>query len=932
MAHTFKPTALGLFFTKSRSWTLVLDAAQQELLFSLDGKRYRAVIADVGEPVLVRPGIFWAALTLQAGGLPPVKVDGLSRGRVHALQAAIADAKAAAELAKQRATLQKEFNAAYAAISAWVREVIDKSDAIREKMGWVAHEDQLELLAMRPKLTLSDDALLSYARDPANQATLPDARKRVEAFLSFRRDEWLSFCRVGNVRYVENEKNWPMELFRRVESQPLTPDQIRAVMCFDNRMLVVASAGSGKTSTMVAKAVYAVHRQIARPEQILLLAFNKMAAEELGARSEAAFKLVSLEGAKVEARTFHGLGLSIIGKATGRKPNVPEWTVDAVGGMRKLVEIVDKLKDRASEFRTRWDLFRVVFGRDLPEFGSTTSSADVWDRDGVGYIQTIRGERVRSHEERLICDWLFYNGVNYEYERNYEFDTTTAEHRQYRPDFYYPDVQLYHEHLALNASGEPPAEFSGYLDGVEWKRAEHARRGTKLIETTSHQLRTRSLDDVLGKELTARGIVLDPNPDRPTPELGYPPMDNERLIALVRIFITHMKSNCLSVDKLVQRLDVERSDAFIQRHRMFLEIVGPVLRAWDDALAAEEGIDFEDMLNQAAEHLEQRRFESPFQLVMADEFQDASRARARLCRSLVDRRGRFFFAVGDDWQSINRFAGADVSVMTRFEEWFGQYELVRLEETFRCPQALCDVSSRFISKNPNQLVKKVHSKTPPIGPVIRALQVEQRGELQSAVESVLEELNRALEEGATPPSKDGVVTVFVLGRYNKEESYVPSNWSVRYGQRIALKFMSIHRSKGAQADYVILPGMLSRSFPSTRVDDPVLAMAMPSGDAYPLGEERRLFYVALTRARRSVVLLTVKGEASSFLDELVEDGAVTVESTTGDVIEEERCPACKIGVIVQRSGPYGPFEACSAYPRCEYKPRRRVDNQRKVRR
>ncbi|WP_321910273.1 topoisomerase DNA-binding C4 zinc finger domain-containing protein [Paraburkholderia sp. J11-2] len=133
-----------------------------------------------------------------------------------------------------------------------------------------------------------------------------------------------------------------------------------------------------------------------------------------------------------------------------------------------------------------------------------------------------------------------------------------------------------------------------------------------------------------------------------------------------------------------------------------------------------------------------------------------------------------------------------------------------------------------------------------------------------------------------------------------------------------------------QADYVNLPGMLSRSFPSTRVDDPVLTMAMPSGDAYPLGEERRLFYVALTRARRSVVLLTVKGEASSFLDELVEDRAVTVESTTGEVINEERCPACKIGVIVQRSGPHGRFEACSAYPRCEYRPRRRVSTQRKV--
>jgi DNA helicase-4 len=115
--------------------------------------------------------------------------------------------------------------------------------------------------------------------------------------------------------------------------------------------------------------------------------------------------------------------------------------------------------------------------------------------------------------------------------------------------------------------------------------------------------------------------------------------------------------------------------------------------------------------------------------------------------------------------------------------------------------------------------------------------------------------------------------------------------------------------------------MLERSFPSTRADDPVLTLAMPQADTWPLGEERRLFYVALTRARRTVAMFTVRGKRSSFLGELIEDGAVTVTSLAGQPIQEQPCPACDGGVIVQRSGAYGTFQSCSGYPRCQYKPR-----------
>lgn len=404
-------------------------------------------------------------------------------------------------------------------------------------------------------------------------------------------------------------------------------------------------------------------------------------------------------------------------------------------------------------------------------------------------------------------------------------------------------------------------------------------------------------------------------------------MDAQELIALVRIFISHAKSNSLSIEALHARLDAMPKQTIKIRYHLFLSIFAPILAQWDAALAAENGIDFEDMLNIAADHLENGRYQAPYQLVMADEFQDASRARARLCRALVQQPGRFFFAVGDDWQSINRFAGADVSVMTGFREWFGHGTILKLERTFRCPQALCDISSQFISKNPAQLGKQVESTTLVHGPVVQAFQVDHKNQLADAIAQFLIKLVEDIRNGTIPPGRNGKASVYILGRYNADRQYLPLR-KAPYANWIDLSFLTIHRSKGSEADYVILPEMVSklrgRSFPNNRTDDPLLALAMPTGDRYPSGEERRLFYVALTRARRSVAMFTVRGQCSVFLQELQADGAVTVSNMHGDTVEDERCPWCRQGAQVLRTGSRGAFYACSNYPACRFLSKTRI--------
>ncbi|VVQ10195.1 UvrD-helicase domain-containing protein [Pseudomonas fluorescens] len=906
MTKEWRASAWGRLLTKSDPWRLSVEG---DRLFLRLGEKDIEVQPDNLSSIDINRGVLWADITLFEG--QKIRIDGLPNAKEQALKDEVGRLLLI--------TRRRKFGECHSTIRGWLDNVAQTVIAANSEHHWLTHEMQQALLANRPMLSIDDDALTKLFQTPEVQSSLQERAAATLRDLENWMCNWPEVWAERNDQHMTRELEACKELLANVESKPLTDEQSRAVICFDNRVQVIASAGSGKTSTMVAKAVYAIHRKLVSPGSIVLMAFNKDAAAELQARIAASLERLEIDDVQIDTKTFHSLGLTIIAEATGRRPHVPDWAVENLLGLQKLSTIIDDLKDQSEAFRTYWDLFRLVFGRDISA-ASADDMFEAWDKEGQGRLISLKGDYVASQEERIIANWLFYNGIEYQYEPAYEHDTATVTHRQYFPDFFYPAVNLYHEHFALDALGQPPEHFKDYLEGVIWKRETHKKLGTALIETTSHQMKVGEIFKHLGKELTSRGLLLDPNPDRPIPDKGMVPMEHVDLVKLLRMFITHFKSNSLTTEQLFDRLEGLPSGAFKYRFEMFLELAIPVIKGWNMALAKEQGIDFEDMINLAAERLE-RGHPSPYNLVMADEYQDTSRARARLCRALVAAPGRHLFAVGDDWQSINRFAGADISVMTGFKEWFGHGQIYRLETTFRCPQEICDVSSRFVSKNPAQLEKSVSSVTPAIGSAIQAFQVGNRNELQGAVAQYLADLYQSLVDGVVPAGRGGRVTVFILGRYKNDRQYVPEGWHDWFGDRIELKFKTIHTSKGDEADYVILPGLVARGFPNVKSDDPVLWLVMPEGDTYQHSEERRLFYVALTRARRSVAMFTVMGKSSPFLDEMIKEGAVTLTNIQGNQIQEDRCPNCKRGVMVTRHGKFGEFRSCSSFPMCFYKPK-----------
>ncbi|MFM1885417.1 MAG: hypothetical protein RL026_574, partial [Pseudomonadota bacterium] len=191
--------------------------------------------------------------------------------------------------------------------------------------------------------------------------------------------------------------------------------------------------------------------------------------------------------------------------------------------------------------------------------------------------------------------------------------------------------------------------------------------------------------------------------------------------------------------------------------------------------------------------------------------------------------------------------------------------------------------------------------------------------ITARVAQQLSELHRVVSEGGVRPTQAAQLSVMLLGRYRDDEPPELAMWQRRYADRLTIQFRTVHAAKGLEADYVFLLHCVqgARGFPSQIEDDPTLRMAMPAPEDYPFAEERRLFYVALTRARRQVRIFTLLDQPSQFLVELVRRGHLRIEPLEGE--PPQACPQCGRGVLRLRLGPYSGFYGCSRYPACDHR-------------
>ena len=715
---------------------------------------------------------------------------------------------------------------------------------------------------------------------------------------------------VANNTFVVNEQVRSRELFDRIEARPLTDEQRKAVVVDEDRNLVVAAAGSGKTSVIVAKAGWLLQKGYRQPSELLLLAFAKDAQKEMEERVRG--RLGDETAAGLTVRTFHSLGMSIIGAVEGKRPALAKVAEDDKALFDLLKDIIaDLVADpKFSTVMLRW--FEDHFAPYKSEHDFQTQG-EYWAYVRANEIRSLQGEKVRSFEECEIANFLYLSGVPYEYERSYEHDTATSEKGQYQPDFYLLDAGIYIEHFGLNESGgtAPFIDREEYLRSMEWKRQLHAEHDTILIETFSYEKAAGKLTENLAAKLADHGVTLSPIPPADVFTLLEEQGRIDPFTRLVATFLQHYKGAQLSTEEVARRAakapDRRRAEAFVA-------VFGAIFERYQESLAHLGQIDFHDMISNATEHVESGRYRSPFGYILVDEFQDISPGRARLLKALLDQSPTAqLFAVGDDWQAIYRFAGSDIAIMREFKERFGEAERIDLATTFRCADRIAAVATKFVLCNPAQIHKDVSSVRQADG---TSVHVGLPGE--DGPDTLREALNMIAGDAA---KHDGTSTVLLLGRYRHTRPENMNQLARAHPDLISLSYMTVHRSKGLEADYVVILDLCTGKygFPAEIADDPLLDLVLAASEGHPNAEERRLLYVAITRARRGVYLIADGGPPSPFITELVNDGYDV--TAFGRLPESDvACPTCVDGRLVRRNNEQdrSVFYGCSHYPYCEH--------------
>ena len=445
---------------------------------------------------------------------------------------------------------------------------------------------------------------------------------------------------------------------------------------------------------------------------------------------------------------------------------------------------------------------------------------------------------------------------------------------------------------------------------MEWKRGVHSEHGTVLIETFSYEQTDGRLLRNLTRKLEAHGVALSPIPR----EDVFAALDRQGRIdpftRLAATFLQHFKGSRLSFEDIAERARAHRDR---KRAEAFLAVFRPIFERYQEALACAGEIDFHDMINRATDLVEEGRYRSPFGYILVDEFQDISSSRARLLKALLDSSpGAQLFAVGDDWQAIYRFGGSDIAVMREFGDHFGLFERIDLATTFRCADRIAAVATDFVLRNPAQIRKTVRTTRKAARP---AVFVGLPGEQELFL---LKEALDRIEEDAR--RHDGTSEVLILGRYRHLR---PRNLHTLPKQYPGLRFtwMTVHRSKGLEADYAVVLGLCSgkHGFPAEIADDPLLDLVLAAPESHPNAEERRLLYVAITRAKRQVFLFAEGGAPSEFVTEMI-DGGYDVEVFGRPPEADASCPRCVGGRLERRENARdgGIFFGCSNFPLCEH--------------
>ena len=691
----------------------------------------------------------------------------------------------------------------------------------------------------------------------------------------------------------------------------LDKQQVEAVVACEDAQLVLASAGSGKTMSLLAKIEYLVRELKITPEKILAISFTKKTVDELIERC-------AVKG--VEFRTFHGLGNSILqeyqSEYLSKRRLISEAEIKSFFERTLLLKCQDnafarKLNDYIlfllsapiapgafKNLKGKIRLNRLFLRREIL----------AGQNKPLKPAQTINHYPIRNKEEELAANWLYINQLPYEYRKE-------LPDLKQKADFVIGDVCL--DIFALNKNGNSLLG-NEYQKELALRRKSYKRAKQKHVELYSWEWGECIAFDNLAQNLTKNGLRPRRLPEKEILQIIQEklPGEYEHFLAQLVSFLSLYKNGLHDIQKL--RARIEKFSKYEKyRAEMFLDIFESLYCAYQEHLETERLYDFADMINLATELVKHESdCMAGYEYILLDEVQDLSPNRLRLVREILRKNPHCrLFAVGDDWQSIYRFTGSNLELIKRFEAYFGRHVRRSLiETTHRFGVPTVEKSSDFVQKNPAQAHKKVRGlKTEtPIKIILSETDRKNRKSEADGFRQAIKDMLANYGEEALLKMK-----LQIIARYNHDLAFIADApeikiegeavyWYLESGSKLKFEFCSIHKSKGITRDIVIVLNMNDdlMGMPAQRENDPLIDLLLSAQEAYPFAEERRLFYVALTRARKATYLIAKERKPSPFLYELSEELCET---------RGERCPRCETGELIRKESKFGAFRYCSNY-------------------
>ena len=776
--------------------------------------------------------------------------------------------------------------------------------------------------------------------------------KWVEKFLAFYEDfEDLKTIPASvekhNKAYVtshlKSEKEYLDTILKKIDPVINLDDEQRHVVLSDeDYTLVIAGAGAGKTTTVAAKVRYLVEKKGIKPEQILVISFTNKAVGELRDKINKGL------GIPCPVTTFHSTGYAILRKKEAAGKNIVD------GGFMFNV-INNYLKGNILEQPELVDKLILFFGSyfdapyeddDLNTFFNYISKADFSTLKGnmseyteeiinkrTGNKISIAHETLRSAQEVSIANFLYLNSIDYRYEKPYPFNIIRA-HKPYTPDFTLKqgDKIAYLEHFGITEDGRnnryTAEQLKKYKAAINDKVILHRKHNTDLIYTFSSYNDGRPMLEHLKEQLIEHGFVLNQRSSQEVFEKIVNTEENKYILKLVKLictFIQNFKTNGYTIDKFYEW----ESQTTNERTRLFLDVCQQCYLEYAKRLKEKRAVDFEDMINESARILNQQLISGKtldFKYIIVDEYQDISRQRFDLTKALSQICNAKIIAVGDDWQSIYAYAGSDITLFTKFKDSMGYGQELKITRTYRNAQEVIDIAGGFIQKNDSQLKKALVSPKHIQDPVV--------------IESYTEEVDREQTKGkggkyymigktvedivATILEENPKSSILLLGRYGFDAYNLSRSADFIYDEKtggvkskkfpgVRLEFMTVHRAKGLGFDNVIIINARNElyGFPSQIQEDPVLKYVVKDDFSIEYAEERRLFYVALTRTKNRVYIVVPEQHPSKFVTELISDFKnVKVNGKINEVDDAnsadiKRCPICGYPLQLRYKPHYG---------------------------